>query len=73
MQIFLLDLKEYAPHVILLLLPIIFLALNYIQHIFLTITPSVSLRLAYIHHLHPLRRSHHQRVCPLRTRKTPFL
>ena len=73
MQIFLLDLEEYAPHVILLLLPVVFLILHYLRHILLTIAPSVSLRLTYLRHLHPLRRSRHQRPGPIQTQKTPFL
>ena len=73
MQIFLLDLEEYAPHVILLLLSVIFAILAYLRHIFLTLSPCVSVRLAYLRHLHPLRRSRHQRPRPLQTRKTSFL
>ena len=73
MQIFLLDLDEYTPHVILLLLPIILTILAYLRPIFLTLSPSVSLRVAYLCHLHPLRHNRYQRPCPLRSRKAPFL
>ena len=73
MQIFLLDLEEYAPHVLILLLPSVISVLFYLRYIFLALAPSISLRLTYLRHLHPLRHGRHQRPGPLRTRKAPFL
>ena len=73
MQIFLLDLEEYAPHVLILLLPVAISVLTYLRYFLLELAPCVSLRLTYLRHLHPLRRSRHQRPSALRTRKAPFL
>ena len=65
MQIFLLDLEEYIPHVLALLLPYAISVLFYLRLVFLVLAPSVSLRLTYLCHLHPLRRSRHQRPGPI--------
>ena len=73
MKIFLLDPEEYAPHVFLLLLPVVITILAYLQHMLLALLPYVSVCLAYIRHLHPLCRSRHQRHHPIPTQKTPFL
>ena len=48
MRIFLLDPKEYAPHVFLLLLPIVVTILAHFQHLLFTLIPCVSMCLAYL-------------------------